>query len=84
MGKTRRQDCASALAYLDQVRTGGLPRYLQVQKHLDDARCRYASGQSTQSSEALPEARVLSRDYGEYQPLFEQAMRLEPALLATQ
>ena len=84
MGKTRRQDCARALAYLDQVRSDRLPRYLQVQKHLDDARCRYASGQSTQSSEALAEARVLSRDRGEYQPLFEQAMRLEPALQALQ
>ena len=84
IGKTRRQDCEGASAHLQQVRDNRLPPYLRIQKSLDEARCLQKSGQSKQASELFAHARRLSQARAEYEPLFIQALRLEPALKTSQ
>jgi hypothetical protein len=55
-------------------------RLLQIQKLFNDARCQRATGQSTEASGLLAQARQLAGEHTEYESLFTQAFRLEPGL----
>lgn len=80
IGQVRQPDCAAALGYLQKVRTDRLPTYLQIQKNLDQARCLIKLGQQVQAREFTDQAERLGGDRIEFRPLFQQAVRLEPAL----
>lgn len=80
VGRVRPADCESALTYLRQVRTDRLPALLQVQRHLDEARCLARLAKPDEAGEALKQAKQAGGDRPEFRLLFQQAARLEPAL----
>jgi hypothetical protein len=83
IGRAREQDCTAALAHLSRVRSDRLPMYLRIQAGLDEARCLQASGNPGEAADAFDRARRLSQGRREYDGLFDQATRLEPALGVT-
>lgn len=83
LGRIRQRDCAAALQYFHQVRSERLPALLQVQQRLDEARCLIAMSQPDRAQETWREAETLSGGRPEFQLLFQQAARLEPALRQT-
>jgi hypothetical protein len=83
VGRIRPPDCEAALAYFRKVRSERLPVLLQVQQYLDEARCLARLSKPAQAGEALKRAEQLGGDRPEFRLLFEQAIRLEPALKQT-
>jgi hypothetical protein len=83
IGRIRQPDCAAALAYFQKVRSDRLPTFLQIQKNLDEARCLIKMSQPNQAGESMNRAEQLGGGRHEFRPLFQQAMRLEPALKQT-
>ena len=81
-GHVRPMDCEAALPYLRLVRPERIPAYLQVQKHLDEARCLAALAQPSQAGIELQRAEALAGDRPEFRLLLQQATRLEPTLQA--
>ncbi|HJU05015.1 MAG TPA: hypothetical protein VJ692_07650 [Nitrospiraceae bacterium] len=82
LGRVRQPDCAAALDYLEKVRTERLPPYLQIQNHLDQARCLMRVGQPVQARALVDRTEQGASDRAEFGLLFQQAFRLEPALKA--
>ena len=80
VGRIRQSDCDSALKYFEKVRSDRLPVLLQIQLHLDEARCRIRMSQPAQAGESLKRAEQSGGRNPEYRLLFQQAIRLEPAL----
>ncbi len=76
--KIRQPDYAAALAYLQKVRSSQLPRYLKIQKNLDQARCLFGTGDTASAGDLLRDAQALSEGRMEYQPLLEKSLRLQP------
>lgn len=83
VGRIRQADCESALTYFQQVRTDRLPALLQIQKHLDEARCLARLSKPAEAGESMKQAQQAGGDRPEFQLLFQQAVRLEPALTQT-
>jgi hypothetical protein len=81
-GRVRPMDCEAASPYLRLVRPERIPAYLQVQKHLDEARCLAALAQPSQAGVELQRAEALAGDRPEFRLLLQQATRLEPTLQA--
>lgn len=79
-GRIRPIDCGAALPYLQRVRSERIPAYLQIQKHLDEARCLAALSQPALASVEMRHAEALAGDRPEFRLLFQQATHLEPAL----
>jgi hypothetical protein len=80
VGRIRPSDCETALQYFRKVRSDRLPTGLQIQKQLDEARCLIKQSKPAQAGEAMKRAEQLGGDRPEVRLLFQQAMRLEPAL----
>jgi hypothetical protein len=53
---------------------------LQIQQRLDEARCYSKLSQPVQARESMTRAEQLGADHPEFGLLFQQAVRLEPAL----
>lgn len=83
LGRIRPADCETALTYLRKGRPDRLPALLQVQKHLDETRCLPNLSQATQAAEALKRAKQAGGERPEFRLLFQQAVRLVPALQET-
>ena len=81
VGRIRLADCESAMKYLHHVRTDRLPALLQVQQHLDEARCLARLSKPAQAGESLKQAKQAGGDRPEFRLLFQQAVKLEPALM---
>ena len=79
----RQPDYAAALAYLRKVRDSTLPRYLKIQKNLDQARCLFGIGEEALAVSFIRKAQELSEGRKEFQPLLEKARRLEPRIKAS-
>jgi hypothetical protein len=80
IGRVRPPDCAAALDYLERVRTERLPTFLQIQNNLDQARCLMRLDQPVPARALVDRAEQLGGDRAEFRLLFQQALRLEPAL----
>ena len=80
VGRIRQRDCEAALQYFRQVRPERLPVFLQVQQHLDEARCLSAMSRPDQAKDAWRRAETSRAGRPELHLLFQQAARLEPAL----
>lgn len=78
--KVRQPNYAGALAHLRKVRDSQLPRYLKIQKNLDQARCLFSTGDAAAAVGFIREAQELSEGRMEFQPLLDKAQRLEPRL----
>ena len=83
VGRIRPPECEAALEYFHKVRTDRLPALLQVQQHLDEARCLTRLSKPDQAGESLTQAKQAGEDRPEFRLLFQQAVRLEPALMQT-
>lgn len=81
VGRIRPADCEAALEYFRKVRTDRLPALLQVQQHLDEARCLTRLSKPDQAEASLKQAKQADGDRPEFRRLFQQAVRLEPALM---
>lgn len=79
-GRIRPIDCEAALPYLRLVRPERIPAYLQIQKHLDEARCLAALAQPSQATVEFRRAEALAGDRQEFRLLLQQATHLEPTL----
>jgi len=80
ISRIRPIDCKAALPYLQQVRSERIPAYLQIQKHLDEARCLAALSRPALAGVEMRRAQALAGDRPEFRLLLQQAARLEPAL----
>ncbi|GKS60412.1 hypothetical protein YTPLAS18_39390 [Nitrospira sp.] len=80
VGRMRPADCETALEHLRHVRDGRLPSYLQVQKHLDEARCLSRQSRTEEAGAAVKAANDTAGGRPEYRILFQQAIRLQPSL----
>jgi hypothetical protein len=83
VGRIRHPDCEPALKAFQKVRSDRLPAFLQIQQHLDEARCLVKLSQPAQAGVSMKRAEQLGGDRSEFRPLFQQAVRLEPALRQT-
>jgi hypothetical protein len=81
IGRVRPPDCEAALTYFHRVRTDRLPVLLRVQQYLDEARCLTRVSKPDQAGEALRQAKQAGGDRPEFRLLFQEAVRLEPALM---
>ncbi len=79
-GKIRQADCEPAMEYFQKVRSDRLPTLLQIQQHVDEARCYIKMSQPTQAQKSMKRAEQLGAGHPEFRLLFQQAVRLEPAL----
>ncbi len=79
-GRIRQADCEPALNYFQKVRSDRLPAFLQIQQRLDEARCHIRLSQPAQARESMTRAKQLGAGRPEFRLLFQQAVRLEPAL----
>lgn len=79
-GKIRQADCEPALNYFQKVRIDRLPVMLQIQQRLDEARCYSRLSQPVLARESMAHAEQLGAGHPEFRLLFQQAVRLEPAL----
>jgi hypothetical protein len=83
IGRIRPIDCEAALPYLQQVRSERIPAYLQIQRHLDEARCLAVLSRPALADVEMRRAQALAGDRPEFRLLLQQAARLEPALQQT-
>ncbi|MCC2640514.1 MAG: hypothetical protein K0S45_927 [Nitrospira sp.] len=79
-GRIREADCESALNYFQKIRPDRLPAFLQIQQRLDEARCHIKLSQPAQARQSMMRANQMSAGRPEFRLLFQQAVRLEPAL----
>lgn len=80
VGKVREADCESALSYFQRVRSDRLPVFLQIQQRLDEARCLIKLSRPAEARASMERAERLRSGRPEFHLLFQQAIRLEPAL----
>lgn len=80
IGRIRPIDCEAALPYLQQVQSERISAYLQIQKHIDEARCLAILSLPALASVEMRRAQALAGDRPEFRLLLQQAARLEPAL----
>ncbi len=80
VGKVRQADCESALSYFQRVRPERLPVFLQIQQRLDEARCLIKLSRPVEARTSMERAERLRSGRPEFHLLFQQAIRLEPAL----
>ncbi len=79
-GRIRQADCEPALNYFQKVRSDRLPAILQIQQGLDEARCHMRLSHAAQARESMKRAEQVGAGRAEFTLLFQQAVRLEPAL----
>lgn len=80
VGKIREADCERALSYFQRVRSDRLPVFLQIQQGLDEARCLIRLSRPAEARASMERAERLRAGRPEFALLFQQAIRLEPAL----
>jgi len=80
VGKIRDADCEAALSYFQRVRSERLPVFLQIQQRLDEARCLIKLSRPAEARASMERADRLRAGRPEFTLLFQQAIRLEPAL----
>ncbi len=80
VGKIREADCESALTYFQRIRSDRLSDFLQIQQRLDEARCLIRLSRPAEARASMERAEQLRDGRPEYTLLFQQAIRLEPAL----
>ncbi len=79
-GKIRQADCEPALKFFQRVRSDRLPVFLQIQQRLDEARCFIKLSHPAEARDSIRRAEQLRDGRPECHLLFQQAIRLEPAL----
>ena len=80
LGKIREADCEPALNFFQRVRSERLPVFLQIQQRLDEARCLIKLSRPAEARASMEWAERLRAGRPEFNLLFQQAIRLEPAL----
>lgn len=80
LAHVRQADCEAALKYFEELRPERLPEFLRLQQRLDEARCHIRLSDLQRAEASLRQAEELSAGRREFQLLFQQAVRLEPAL----
>jgi len=80
VGKIREADCEPALKFFQRVRSERLPAFLQIQQRLDEARCLIKLSRPAEARASMEGAERLRAGRPEFNLLFQQAIRLEPAL----
>ena len=80
VGQIREADCETALSYFQRVRSERLPVFLQIQQRLDEARCLIKLSRPAEARASMERVERLRTGRPEFTLLFQQAIRLEPAL----
>jgi hypothetical protein len=80
VGKIREADCEPALNFFQRIRSERLPVFLQIQQRLDEARCFIKLSQPAKALDSMKRAEQLRDGRPEFNLVFQQAIRLEPAL----